>query len=127
MSDEENVRYDPLLHLLSRIGLMALDIGLDEEADRIFACQRRMLADPCALDISQAIVLLRRHRPQQAIDLLRGSVLGQDPNNGIANAVMGFALQQAGLPGAREHFERVLAASLDPVTREAALAGLAQS
>lgn len=120
-------RYDPLMHLLSRIGLMALDLGLDDEADRIFACQRKVLADPHALDISRAIVLLRRRQANQAISILREKVLVQDPMNGVANAVLGFALQQAGLPGGKECFERVLAASLDPASREAALAGLASA
>lgn len=118
-------RHEPLLHLLSHIGLLALDLGLDDEAERIFACQRKMLADPNALEISRAIVMLRRSKAEEAIGILRDKVLAQDPSNGIANAVLGFALQQAGQPGSRECFERVLAASVDPVSREAALAGLA--
>lgn len=125
MNQTDSPRYDPLMHMLSRIGLMALDMGLDEEADRIFACQRRVLADPNALDISRAIVLVKRRKPQEAIAILRDKVLRQDPMHGVANAVLGFALQQAGLPGGKECFERVLAASLDPATREAAMAGLA--
>lgn len=127
MNDLTNPRYDPLMHLLSRIGLMAVDLGLDEEADRIFAAQRRVLADPHALDISRAIVLLKRRKAEEAIKLLQEKVLQNDPMNGVANAVLGFALQQAGLPGGRECFEKVLAASLDTASREAALAGLANA
>lgn len=124
-SDIVPPRYDPLAHLLSRIGLVALDIGLDEEAERIFSCQRKVLADPHALEISRAIVMIKRGKAEVAIGILRETVLAQDPMHGMANAVLGFALQQAGIDGSKECFERVLASSVDPLARDAALAGLA--
>lgn len=75
-------------------------------------------------DISEAIARLRDEQPEQAARILRNRVLERNPDHGVANAVLGFALQLAGLPGSADCFNRVLAVSLDPVSRAAALEGL---
>ena len=122
-----STRYDALAHLLSRTGLLALDAGLEEEAERIFRHQRRVLADPIALEVSRAIVLLRNGRALDAVRILREEVLAEDSSHGAANAIMGVALQAAGLPGARECFETVLTVSLDSESRALASAALAEA
>jgi len=120
-------RYDPTVHLLSRIGLLALGAGMDDEAERIFRYQRRVLADPSALEVSRAIVLLRSGRALDAVRILREDVLAQDPAHGAANAILGVALQSAGLPGSRECFETVLTVSFDTESRALATAALAEA
>lgn len=75
-------------------------------------------------EIAQAIAMLQDAQPEQAADILRCRVLSRQPDHGVANAVLGFALQLAGLPGSQDCFNRVLAVSLDPVSRAAALEGL---
>jgi len=125
MASSDSTRFDPVSHLLGGVGLLALDAGQDAEAECIFRYLRQVLADPTALDVCRATVLLQRGDPEAAAALLRESVLAEDPTHGPANAVLGYALQRAGLPGGRECFERVLAASIDPDSRAAAIEGLA--
>jgi hypothetical protein len=120
-------RYDGTVHLLSRVGLLALDCGLDKEADDIFGYVRRVLADPTVLDVSRAIVVLENGRPADAARILRAEVLTRDPMHVTANAILGLALRAAGLPGARACFETVLAISLDGESRNIASAGLASN
>jgi predicted Zn-dependent protease len=124
MDDVSSGQYDAMAHLLSHVGLLALDAGLEEEAESIFRYQRRVLADPAALEVSRAIVLLCRGRVDQSVEILR-DVLANDPTHAAANAILGLALQAAGEPGARECFETVLAVSVDSESREVASAGLA--
>jgi hypothetical protein len=119
------VRYDGTVHLLSRVGLLALDCGLEEEAEDIFGYVRRVLADPTALEVSRAIVVLENGRPGEAVRMLRAEVLTRDPTHVAANAILGLALHAAGLPGARACFETVMAISLDGESRNIASAGLA--
>jgi hypothetical protein len=120
-------RYDGTVHLLSRVGLLALDCGLETEAEDIFGYVRRVLADPIALEVSRAIVVLENGRPGEAVRMLRAEVLTREPMHVAANAVLGLALRAAGLPGARACFETVLAISLDGESRNIACAGLASN
>lgn len=119
-----SIQYDAVSHLLARVGLLALDAGMEGEAESIFRYVRKVLAEPAVLDVSRAIVMLQRGEALRAVSVLRESVLSEDPTHGPANAALGFALQSAGLPGGRECFERVLAASIDPEARAVALEGL---
>lgn len=116
--------YDAVSHLLSRIGLLALSIGMDVESERIFRHQRRILADPSALDVLRAMVMIEREQAHLAVRLLREDVLANEPTHGAANVVLGVALGQAGLPGVRECFETVLATCQDVVPRALAYAAL---
>jgi len=127
MRDSATTRYDATVHLLSRVGLLALEAGLEDEAGRIFRYPRRVLVDPMALEVSRAIVVLNNGRPMDAVQILRGDVLMKDPTHAAANAILGIALQAAGLPGARACFETVLAVSLDSESRGVAAAGLAHT
>jgi hypothetical protein len=113
------------VHLLSRVGLLALDCGLEKEAERIFGYVRCVLADPTALEVSRAIVVLENGRPGEAVRMLRAEVLTKDPTHAAANAILGLALHAVGLPGARACFETVLAVSLDGESRSVATMGLA--
>ena len=120
-------RYDATVHLLSQVGLVALDGGLEDEAERIFGYVRRVLADPAPLEVSRAIVVLGNGRPLDAVRMLRTEVLESDATHAAANAVLGVALRAAGMPGARACFETVLAVSLDVESRSIAAMGLTQT
>jgi hypothetical protein len=120
-------RYDETVHLLSRVGLLALDARLEEEAERIFGYVRCVLADPVALEVCRAIVVLAHGRPMEAVRMLGADVLTKDPTHAAANAILGLALRAAGLPGARQCFETVLAVSLDGQSRNIAAASLGQT
>jgi Tfp pilus assembly protein PilF len=119
--------YDKVSHLLSQIGLLALCTGQDEDAERIFRRQRKVLADPASLEVARAMVMLQAGRTQDAMSVLADAVLAAEPTHAAANAVYGLALRTAGLPGERECFETVLAVSLDPALRNLALAELSRS
>jgi hypothetical protein len=118
-------RYDSVVYLLSRVGLLALSVGLEEEAECIFRYERRVLSDPGALEVARAIVMLQAGKALEAMRILRETVLAVESTHGAANAIYGVALKEAGLPGVRECFEIVLATSLDANLRTVALAELA--
>lgn len=126
MHQDINAGYDSVTHLLSRVGLLALSEGMDGDAQQIFACQRGLLSDATAIDVAQALVLLELGRSHDAIRVLREEILSEDASHAAANIVCGLALRSAGLPGARECFETVLAASIDPFLRGIALKALAE-
>ena len=126
MRKEVDANYDSVTHLLSRVGLLALREEMEEAAEQLFKCQRQLLSDGVAIDVARSLVFLELGRSQEAIRVLREDILYADASHAAANVVCGLALRRAGLPGSRECFETVLAASIDPVLRAIALAALAE-
>lgn len=84
----------------------------------------QLLGRVASREIARAIEMLQDEQPELAASILRSRVLARHPDHGVANALLGFALQLAGEPGSQDCFNRVLAVSLDPVSRAAAMEGL---
>ncbi|MGN6389886.1 MAG: hypothetical protein ACTHL1_10270 [Burkholderiaceae bacterium] len=115
--------YDPLVHLLCRVAIVAVRRQMDDEADRILRHVRRRVANRAALETSLALAQSLRGdhaiAERTLLDMLAG-----DPDSDALRAALGVVSMRRGGERWRSYFEGILATSMDAEMRHLAYASL---
>jgi predicted Zn-dependent protease len=101
-----------LLERLAETGFLATELGLHEQAERIFSCLARLRPGKPSPHIALAMVQARRGRMQTAIASLREVIDGHCDSE-LARAVLGTMLSHIGDPEACELLEGVITRGAD--------------
>jgi len=111
---------DPLLlERLAETGYLASECGMDEEAERLFACLATMSPGKASPLIGLAIAHSRRGLVDQAINELR-TVIAQHPDHEMARAILGVMLAHSRRTGALKILEDIMAKGKDQAAIEVA-------
>jgi hypothetical protein len=111
---------DPLLlERLAETGYLASECGMDQQAERIFACLAMMSPGKASPLIGLAIVHSRRGLVDQAISELR-AVVAQHPDHEMARAILGAMLAHSRQAGALKMLEGIMAKGKDQAAVEVA-------
>ena len=84
------------LRLLGEFGLLAAGRGMRQEALTIAAAMAAWRPDSSVAGIIRGLEALGRGRGDEAVRHLRDEALAAEPHSGEAQALLGFALEQAG-------------------------------